>query len=407
MKISKQINDWKCRTFLFLLSQGITLFGSLLVQFAIIWYIAKTTTSGSMVSLSTVCSFLPQLLISTFAGVWADRYPRKTMILLSDGCIAIATLILVLLVQNGAEDIWLFLLISAIRSLGAGIQTPAVNAMLPQLVPKEKLMRVNGLNGSLSASISFAAPIAGGAILSVAPLFFILMIDVATAAIGMFLLALIPIHHLSNQYIEKKPERMSELRAGFLYCFKQKWLKQLLILYIGYTILVIPAGYLNVLLVARLYPESYLYLTLNEVAFFVGMTAGGLLLGAWGGFKNRLHTLAIGILLFGAGAILMGTTINFWLYLVTVCLTGFSVPLAGSSFNVIMQERTPEQMQGRVFGIAMAVNSMFMQLGMLAFGPLSDVVSIELLMVTTGMSLLLLAIWTIRAGRQKTEDEVE
>lgn len=57
----------------------------------------------------------------------------------------------------------------------------------------------------LSASVSFAVPIAVGAILSVAPLFFILMIDVTTAAIGIFLLALIPIHHLPNQYIEKKP----------------------------------------------------------------------------------------------------------------------------------------------------------------------------------------------------------
>lgn len=94
----------------------------------------------------------------------------------------------------------------------------------------------------------------------------------------------------------------------------------------------------------------------------------------------------------------------------TVCLTGFSVPLAGSSFNVIIQEQTPEQMQGRVFGITMAANSMFMQLGMLAFGPLSDVVSIELLMVTTGMSLLLLAICTIRAAQitqQKITDGVE
>lgn len=122
---------------------------------------------------------------------------------------------------------------------------------------------------------------------------------------------------------------MSELRAGFLYCIKQKWPKQILMLYIGYTIHVIPAGYLNVLLVARLYPESYLYLTLNEVAFFVDMTIEGLLLGAWVGFKNRLHTLAIGILLFDTGAILMGTTKNFGLYLLTVCLNGFSVHLAG------------------------------------------------------------------------------
>lgn len=388
--------EWKRKLALFLFSQGITLFGSMLVQFAIIWHIARTTTSGSMVSLSTICSFLPQLLISTFAGVWADHYSRKAIILLSDGCIAAITLILVVLLRYGISSIWLFLLISVIRSVGAGIQTPAVNAMIPQLVPKENLMRVNGINSTLGAVISFAAPIAGGAILNEAPLYWVLMIDVFTAIIGISLLTFIQVKRPQTDGKAKRSGHLLELKEGLKYCFGQKWLKRLLTVYMAYTLFVIPAGYLNVLLVARVYLDNYWYLTMNEVAFFAGMTAGGLALSVLGGFKRKTNTLILGFLLFGGSAILMGIHSSFLIYLATVFFTGFSVPLTASSFQAILQERTPSQMQGRVFGIAGAVNSLFIQVGMIVFGPLADIVSIQSLMIFTGIALLLLAFWSRR-----------
>jgi DHA3 family macrolide efflux protein-like MFS transporter len=91
------MQPWKKKTVVFLVSQGITLFGSSLVQFAIVWYVTLKTSSGAWVSALTVCSFLPQFFISCFSGVWADRYPRKRLIILSDAAIAVSTLALALL----------------------------------------------------------------------------------------------------------------------------------------------------------------------------------------------------------------------------------------------------------------------------------------------------------------------
>ena len=151
-------NNWKTKIILFLTAQTISLFGSSLVQYAIIWYITLTTSSGVMLTISTVCGFLPQIAISLFAGVWIDRYDRKKMIMLSDGIIAIATLVLAILFLTGYKSIWLLFIVLLIRSAGTGVQTPAVNALIPQIVPKEYLMKVNGINSSITSLIMFLSP---------------------------------------------------------------------------------------------------------------------------------------------------------------------------------------------------------------------------------------------------------
>lgn len=115
---------------LFLASQAVTLLGSSIVQFAIIWHVTLETESGGWVALLSAVSYIPQFLISCFSGVWADRYPRKTLIIAADGAIALATLALVLLLPqiSGKETVnTALVVISAIRSLGTGIHTPAVN----------------------------------------------------------------------------------------------------------------------------------------------------------------------------------------------------------------------------------------------------------------------------------------
>jgi len=157
---------WEKNTIFFLSSQTISLMGSMLVQYAITWYITLETQSGLMMTLSIICGFLPTFFISPFAGVWADRYSRKKLIVLADILIAAATFILAVLFCMGIDSIWLLFVASAIRSLGAGIQTPSVGAFLPQIVPEDHLTRVNGINSSLQAFVTLLSPMLSGALMS-------------------------------------------------------------------------------------------------------------------------------------------------------------------------------------------------------------------------------------------------
>lgn len=98
-------------------------------------------------SAMTIAAFVPQFLVSCFSGVLADRYSKKKLIILSDAMIAAATLLFAILfpkISDGTPILLALVGISAIRSVGTGIQTPAVNAAVTQLVPQDKLMKFNG-----------------------------------------------------------------------------------------------------------------------------------------------------------------------------------------------------------------------------------------------------------------------
>ena len=95
MTDNRQPSGWRKRALLFLTSQCITLFGSTLVQMALVWYAAMETASGGWVAAFSVCSYLPQFLVSFLGGVWADRYNRKALIIGADVLIACATLAMI------------------------------------------------------------------------------------------------------------------------------------------------------------------------------------------------------------------------------------------------------------------------------------------------------------------------
>ena len=383
--------NWKKNIALFLSGQAVTLFGSSLVQYAIIWYISIETQSGIMATLITICAFAPQVVISIFAGVWADRFSRKKLIIFSDGGIALSTLMLAMLMMKGVNSMWLLLVISAIRSVGAGIQTPSVNAVIPQLVPEDKLMRINGINGTIQSIVGLAAPAASGAILMSGPIWNVMLIDVVTAIIGIGVLLFVPISVITEDRLPKKGGYLDDLAAGLRYSFKNKFILQLLIISGLFMILMCPAAMLNVLMVTRTF-GGYWHLTMNEVIYFVGAFAGGIMMATWGGFENRVATLTVGTVLFGIFTVAMGLTYTFWVYLIFICIVGFSMPMVTTPFLTLLQEKSEPEMQGRVFGISSIIFSAFAPLAMVFFGPLAEVVSIQTLMIITGIGLVLLGL---------------
>lgn len=394
MEVQTDFSSWKRKAAFFFTSQTISLFGSSLVDFAIIWYISLTTNSGVMMTLVTLCSFGPRVLISLFSGVWADRFHRKRMIMLADGMIAFSTLILSILFMRGFQSNALLMLICAIRSLGSGIQVPAVNAIIPQIVPPDKLMRMNGINGTIQSMVNLVAPAVGGALLTAGPLHNLMMIDVVTAAIGISLLALIriPLHAKAMQTADQKPDYFSDLREGVQYAANQPFIRKLMGFYASFCILIVPAAFLNPLYVRRVFGETYWHLTMNEMAFFIGALLGGVLISTWGGFKNRVVSMLIGCAIAGVLTFAIGFQTNFVVYLVLMVLTGISVPITNTPMMVMFQEKIDQGMQGRVFSLVQIVGSTLMPLGMLLFGPLADIMPIQWLMISTGILMVILGI---------------
>lgn len=402
---------WQRQTALFLGSQTISLFGSSLVQYAIFWYLTLETKSGVIMTLSTIFGFLPTFFISPFAGVWADRYNRKRLIVLSDGITALSTLVLVLLFLAGQRSIWILLATSAIRAVGAGIQMPAVGAILPQIVPEKELTRINGLNGSIQAVVMLVSPMISGALYQFAPMEGIFLIDIVTAALAIAILVFflkVPTHAKASH--EQVSNYLQDMKLGFRYIQNHAFIKRLFLYFSLAFLMAAPVSFLSPLQVARSFGEDVWRLTAIEIAFSIGMIGGGLWIASWGGFKNRIHSIAFAIGAMGLCTFGMGVIPNFWIYLFLMGLVGLVIPLLNAPSMTLLQEKVEEDFLGRVFGVQSMVSSSMMPLGMLIFGPLADRMAIEILMAVSGVFLMVVAVFAIRdrvlleAGKPEPSD---
>ena len=405
------MNNWKKNIILFLGSQTISLFGSSLVQYAIMWHITLTTQSGVMMTLSIVCGFVPTFFLSPIAGVWADRYNRKVLIILSDSMIAISTLILAILFLNGYDSLWLLFVMSAVRAIGAGIQTPAVGAILPQLVPEEKLTKVNGINGSIQALIMLLSPIASGALLSMATIETIFFIDVVTAAIAVLILLVflkIPVHMKALN--KQTTSYLTDMKLGFSYIKNHAFLKKFFLFFALFFVLVAPVAFLTPLQVTRSFGNDVWRLTAIEIVFAIGMMLGGIVIASWGGFKNKIHTMTLAALVTGACTVALGIIPVFWIYLVFMGLIGVVMPFFNTPSMVLIQEKVEGDYLGRVFGVFGMISTSMMPLGMLIFGPISDMIKIEWLLIVTGILMFIQGFFLIgskilmEAGKPDTKE---
>lgn len=402
--------NWYRNIVLFLSSQTISLFGSSLVQYAIMWHITLTTESGLMMTLYILCGFLPTFLLSPVAGVWADRYNRKLLIMISDGLIAFATLILALLFLMGYDSIWLLFVMAAVRAFGTGVQTPSVGAILPQIVPKDKLTKVNGVNGSIQAVIMFISPMVSAALLTMASIEAIFFIDVITAAIAIFtLLAFLKIPAHQKASLEQSTSYFSDFKEGLKYVHNHAFLKKFFIYFSIFFVLMAPAAFLTPLQVTRSFGDDVWRLTAIKIAFSIGMMVGGGVIAAWGGFENKVKTMTLASIIMGVCTFALGMIPFFWIYLVFMALFGVAMPIFNTPTTVLLQEKIEEGFLGRVFGVMGMISTSMMPIGMLIFGPLADFIKVEWLLLGTGIFIMILSIFLgkdkvlIEAGKPSIE----
>ena len=391
----KKDNLWKKKAIAFITSQSVSLFGSSIVQMAIVWYVTMQTSSGIWLTILTLSSFLPQMIISPFAGVLADRYNKKKIIIIADILIAISTLILAIFLQiNNLANTSLIaiVVVSIIRSIGTGIQTPTVNSMIPLLVPEDKLMKFNGINSSIQSVIQFTSPLVAGGILVLGSISNILFIDVITAIIGVGIFSFIKIEQKSIQKIEEKTSTLNDIKEGIRFSISDKLIGKLLLIYGIFIFLSVPSSFMSSLIITRNFGQDYMYLSICETIGFVGMFLGGLLLGTWGGFKNRNKTLTLGMILYSIFAIALVLVTQYWMFVVIIFLISFSIPIIQTTTMTMLQEKVQIEMQGRIFSLLNAIFSGLMPLGMILFGILADIVSINYLIIPAGAILLLIGI---------------
>lgn len=379
---------WLPTAIFFLASQTISLFGSMIVSYSITWQLTLRTSSGKVMMISVLCTCLPHMVVSLFGGVWADRYNRKALIVGADLFIAVATLVLAGFLFNGYQSLWMIYFVLCVRSAGQGVQTPAVQAILPQIVPQEKLTRFNGINSTLNSMITLVSPAVGGLILTVMGFNWSLLVDVVTAAFAIVIMLALRIK--THERIATKLTLWQDMKQGILYAKGHKVVSAELLFFAFYILLMSPAIFLTPLLVERTFGSEVWYLTANELAWSVGTLIGGVSVSIWGGWKNQFTTMAFGAVWFGLTFALMGFATSFPFYLSMMLIAGLFMPLMGTASTVLIQEVVEQQYLGRVFSLWSIISNLVAPASMLVYGPLADKIPVQWLMIGSGAALMLL-----------------
>lgn len=185
----------------------------------------------------------------------------------------------------------------------------------------------------------------------------------------------------------------SDFKQGIRYVNNHAFLKQFFLFFAAFFVLMAPAAFLTPLQVTRSFGDDVWRLTAIEIAFSVGMMIGGGVIAAWGGFQNRIKTLGLASVIMGVCTLALGLVPIFWLYLGFMGLFGVAMPIFNTSATVLLQEKVEEEYLGRVFGVMGMISTSMMPLGMLVFGPLADWISVEWLLIGTGIFIVILAIF--------------
>lgn len=368
---------------------------SSVLQMALIWHLTTQSNSALILSIASLCGFLPSALIGLFAGTFVDRVSRKAAMITADLFLAAVSMILVIAALYGELPIWLILLILALRSVGTAFHTPAISAVTPLLVPESELTKCSGYTQSLQTVGYIAGTAIAGALYPVCSISQMVAFDVAGAVIAAITVLLIKIPKLESKAETGAATGIwAETKAGYLVFKKDKGLFALLWTAAAFMLVYSPINALYPLMSLSYFGGTTLHASIAEITFSVGMLIGGVALGVWGGFKNRAYSIVGSMALVGITTGLSGLLpqSGFWLFAVLCVFMGFSAPFYNGPVTALMQERIAPEYLGRAFGLYGSIASLTMPLGLVLSGAFADRVGIHNWFALTGVACTLLAV---------------
>ncbi|RRJ65737.1 MFS transporter [Paenibacillus oralis] len=392
MNMTKQ--NWKRSFFTIWAGQAVSLITSAVLQMAIIWYLTDSTGSAMVLSIATMVGFLPQAVLGTMIGVLVDRWNRKLVMIGADLIIAAAGAALAVVALTIDLPIWVVMVVLFIRSIGTAFHTPALSAVTPLLVPEDQLTKCAGYSQSVQSVSYILSPVIAGVLYAAWDLNAIIAIDVVGALIACLTVALVAIPKQKTQVDSVNSNFFEEVKEGYRTFKASKGLFALLWISALYAFVFMPISALFPLMSMRYFGGTATHASIVETVFAAGMLAGGLLLGIWGGFKNRAWSIIFSVSLMGIALAVSGLLpVNGFLFFVLCSiLMGFSSPFFSGVQAALIQEKIQPEFLGRAFGLLGSITSFAMPLGLIASGIFADRIGIHHWFTFSGIGIIGIAL---------------
>ena len=382
---------------IFWIGQLFSVVGSSVVFFALIYWITIESQSATVLSLAFFFALVPQILVSLFAGVFIDRLDRKKIIIFADFGQALLTLIIILMFAFNIASLWGVISLIILRNLFQAVHQIAAAAIIPVMIPKEKLSRMNSLNMLITSALLTIGPIISGILIGLleGDIEIILWIDVGT-----FLLAIIPtllitipsIKKITKTKTDEKSSFKKELKEGYRIIMQIKGMAALFVTFIIINSLVSPSGVLRPYFIMIYHGGDAIMLAYVSASVQIGMISGGLLVSLR---KEWKHKSMIIIVVYFINCISFLVTAlapkgDFLMMLIAFFFFGFGFPIINSLYLTILQEVVPLDMQGRVISIDQALSFAVMPITALISGPIAEAIGINYLFIILSASAIII-----------------
>jgi len=378
--------------------QAVSLLGSQLVQFALVWWLTQKTGSATVLATATLAALLPQILLGPLAGTLVDRWNRRLVMIGADMLTALATVVIAILFWSERIEIWHVYALMFFRSTMGGFQWSAMQASISLMVPKRHLSRVQGLNQMLQGMMNIGAAPLGALLLGLLPMQGVLAIDVITALLAVVPLLLVKIPQPERSAENAEGSRATtvweEMQSGFRYVWSWPALMLIAAMATLINLVLAPTNALQPILVTDHFKGQAFHLAWLESAWGIGVVTGGLTLGIWGGFKRRVITSLAGLIVLGLSVIGVGLTPanSFGLAVVLMLVVGFSNPIVNGPLFAVLQVIVAPEMQGRVFNLIASMAAAMSPIGLIFAGPIADHFGVRTWFVVGGVITMLLGV---------------
>lgn len=404
------VTNWKRNFYTIWAGQAFSQFSSSVLQFAIVWHLTDKTGSALVLSAAMMMGFLPQGILGPFIGVFIDRYNRKMIMAVSDLIIAAASFIMVIAGQMGVLSTELILLVLLIRSIGSAFHTPCLQAVTPQIVPEDQLTRCSGYSQALESISQLFSPALAAVLYQSWSLSGIIFLDVIGALIAVFMLVISVIPELNHNENIGKIHVLREAKEGFQILRTKKGMLGLVLIGTLYTLAMMPTSALFPLMSMSYFHGTSTNASVVEIVFSIGLLIGSLILGRWGGTKNRIYTIIGSFLLMSFSLFVSGFLPpgSFLVFAVCSWLMGISGPFYWGMYTPLLQSKFEAKYLGRVISLSSSIRLISGPLGLSVSGVFAERYGVEKWFLIAGAlvlfaSFLCLVIPSIRNCDAKEE----
>lgn len=384
-------NKWKYKFALVASGQAISMLGSHGVQFALIWWLAEQTSSPLMLGISGIAAYLPMALFSPAAGIAADRYNRKLISILSDMSMGILALGYAILLLFFNLPVWSVCFMLCARGIGSTFQQPAIQSIIPLLVPKEQLIKVNGWIQLLNSGAFLFGPVIGASLYAAFPISVVLMSDVAGAILASAALAAVKIPVYEKQQSSGK-HFVGEIKEGIL-VFRDN--QKLLYLVCAEALCMFfygPLATFYPLMTSDYFDLSAMYGSAVELSFAFGAIISSLLFSSVLKVNRKIRTSFIGLYGMGITSALCGVIpphyAGWFIFAFLCALLGAAGNVHTVPLTAYIQENVESRKMGRAFSLLTLISSATMPIGLLLSSPLAEITGVSTWFLISGLSML-------------------